>query len=386
MPESSGIKEYIDKVIDKIHHSVFKRLSDDRRAVQTRNLRELTETYGDSDCKDIRDRIYGFVGLAADGATVNVDYSISVEELLLERAAFLDSAGIQKLALVLQYDLNMLKMEVFSLPWYHGVLEASQTAGEDDYIHDWRPRHAQAVKFQRIIDKNLEVVVIKSSKTVLLLNSEKCEDLLKAFTLHVRYCLKCRFPRVYLSTDDSSTCTWGLMYSVWIFRRLYKESRVVVRSSREQTLIIGIPEQCDAMRVYMKHPAFDWPFISLRLIDNVMIDCLACFVAFLKCFLNSSIIPYCLAYSVMCLKCLLDSITILYNMAWSVPRLLMPLLMLLPVCLWYLAVGLVLFGFNLVWLMCWPKDTATMMFAWIRTGEAPEFFSWLYNVLQGTDG
>lgn len=49
-------------------------LSRDRKLVRGQTLEELLKKYGSTRCADIRDRVFGLVGLANDGHLIQVDY------------------------------------------------------------------------------------------------------------------------------------------------------------------------------------------------------------------------------------------------------------------------------------------------------------------------
>jgi hypothetical protein len=60
--------------LEQIRSSTFMSLSKDRKLVRGQNLEELLKKYGSTRCADIRDRVFGLVGLANDGHLVQVDY------------------------------------------------------------------------------------------------------------------------------------------------------------------------------------------------------------------------------------------------------------------------------------------------------------------------
>jgi hypothetical protein len=60
--------------LEQIRGSTFMSLSKDRKLVRGQTLEELLKKYGSTRCADIRDRVFGLVGLANDGHLVQVDY------------------------------------------------------------------------------------------------------------------------------------------------------------------------------------------------------------------------------------------------------------------------------------------------------------------------
>lgn len=60
--------------LEQIRGSTFMSLSRDRKLVRGQTLEELLKKYGSTRCADIRDRVFGLVGLANDGHLIQVDY------------------------------------------------------------------------------------------------------------------------------------------------------------------------------------------------------------------------------------------------------------------------------------------------------------------------
>lgn len=72
------------EALERIQHSVFADLSDDRRCATCEkgySFETLIRRYGNTKCSDVRDRVFGFLGLASDGHLVEVDYSLEANVL-----------------------------------------------------------------------------------------------------------------------------------------------------------------------------------------------------------------------------------------------------------------------------------------------------------------
>jgi hypothetical protein len=88
------------------------------RSAQTRSLEELIEEYGHSQCSDVRDRVYGFLGLANDNVTKGnfvVKYSQSTVGLFFDTLAYCRLLKPLEFARQL-HELLELKTEVLSGP------------------------------------------------------------------------------------------------------------------------------------------------------------------------------------------------------------------------------------------------------------------------------
>lgn len=88
------------------------------RSAQTRSLEELIEEYGHSQCSDVRDRVYGFLGLANDIVTKGnfvVKYSQSTVGLFFDTLAYCRLLKPLEFARQL-HELLELKTEVLSGP------------------------------------------------------------------------------------------------------------------------------------------------------------------------------------------------------------------------------------------------------------------------------
>jgi hypothetical protein len=88
------------------------------RSAQTRSLEELIEEYGHSQCSDVRDRVYGFLGLANDSVTKGnfvVKYSQSTVGLFFDTLAYCRLLKPLEFARRL-HELLELKVEVLSGP------------------------------------------------------------------------------------------------------------------------------------------------------------------------------------------------------------------------------------------------------------------------------
>lgn len=115
-----------DEVLESIRTSNFADLSHDRRLAgdQRRfSFKTLLPKYGNSQCSDVRDRVFAFLGLAPDGHLVEVDYSLEANELwarvmksypALDRAVF----GMQ-----LEFCLNL---DVLDISREYGALDLSR--------------------------------------------------------------------------------------------------------------------------------------------------------------------------------------------------------------------------------------------------------------------
>lgn len=114
--------------------------TDSRRGSISLKLVDLVKQFKDHKCEDDRDRIYGLVSIAADGAKVEIDYHKTIAEVMI------DLVNINYPVLQSGVGLRMLPLKVKEL-WDYLSLEDTRSFFSTTILHDSLQFRSEFTKF-----------------------------------------------------------------------------------------------------------------------------------------------------------------------------------------------------------------------------------------------